>query len=103
VRCLASPLVPASATTLLEAIDFDALPDQVRDDIRLLGPHICDGFTARTELARRTGLHARAVKARLDRIRDALTVAAFEYVDELDPPARERLLAEADRLTTPRR
>lgn len=93
--------MPASATALLIAIDPAALPEEVRDDLRLLGPHIVDGFAAQAELARRTGLRPDEVRTRLNRIRDAFTVSAFEHVDDLDEQARERVLAEVDALTKP--
>lgn len=92
----------ASATALLVSIDWAALPEEVRDDIRLLGPHIVDGRTTQTELAHLTGLPSAEVKRRLDDVRLALTASAFEHVDGLDPAARERLLVEVDALTKPR-
>jgi hypothetical protein len=98
-RGLASNAV-ASATGLLELIDWDALPADVQQTIRLLGPLLIEE-RSRREVLDASGVTELDFARRIARAREAIVAQAFDHLDAVDPGQRELVMAEVDRLTKP--
>jgi len=90
----------ASSSSFTHAIDWAALPEDVRDTIRELGIEIGEG-ASRARLAEISGYAETELSRRIGAVRAAIVEQLLERSDGLDAPTRERLFVEADTLTRP--
>jgi hypothetical protein len=80
----------ASSTSLLELIDWTALPPEIRETIRTLGPLMQEGYSQKA-IAAELGLPEPTVARMRRELRDAIVQQCRERLDVLEPKVRALL------------
>lgn len=77
-----------SVTNLLTLVDWTALPAEIQQTIRMLGPLMAEGCS-QSEIARRLNLPDAQVAAMRKQMGDAIVVQAYAMIDDLEPRLRQ--------------